>query len=568
MPRLLLPSLALSLLASSVALAQFSSDPSVNLAVGGGAGDQIQPKIVRTSDGGSWISWFDNAAGGYDVRVQRLDGAGNPLLAPGGVLVADRNESSTQDYGLTVDSSDNAYLAFNTDRYGGDRIQAHKISPAGSLDWGVDGRVFASARDFNASPRIAVATDDAVVVAWTRNSEVRCVRFDSAGNSLWNPSIALTSSLNLSLCDLQPGENGSVIVSYIEQGGFTSPRHLFAQELDAAGLLTWGSSGLPIFDSGSIQFGNFPSFITDGAGGAIFSWYDAGTFALQCYVQRLRADGAEVYPHNGVAVANNGSNVRVSPSAAYDNTTGDIYVFWTEEDSSQGSRGVSGQRIDSSGNRLWGNAGRVVKPLTNLADYQVDTRLVASDALVMFSESLSFGNDTIHAARLNPSGSFVWSPQTIIDISSTPASKFRLASAAGADAQESVLVWEDTGSGDADALAQNVNGDGSLGTGPRLRIAISGTCPNQQTVTVTGATPGNLVTLVLGAGDSAVIPPGFICAGTALQVGPPQLRYTRVHADKGGNATLRARLPQSLCGLMNLQALDESTCAVSNVLTP
>ena len=39
--------------------AQWSTDPAVNLAVCDASGDQALAKIVSTSDGGCYVSWFD-----------------------------------------------------------------------------------------------------------------------------------------------------------------------------------------------------------------------------------------------------------------------------------------------------------------------------------------------------------------------------------------------------------------------------------------------------------------------------------------------------------------------------
>jgi len=122
------------------AFGQWSDDPADNLIVGGGAGDQVQPKIVATSDGGSYIAWFD-APGGYDVRLQRLDAAGHPLWGDNGILVADRSFSSTQDYGLAVDAAGYALLAYRTDQLGDIRIAAQRVSPNGQLQWN-DGVIF------------------------------------------------------------------------------------------------------------------------------------------------------------------------------------------------------------------------------------------------------------------------------------------------------------------------------------------------------------------------------------------------------------------------------------------
>ena len=93
--------LSLILIGFSVAaFAEWSTDPATNLVVADRSGEQVQPKIVATADGGFYVSWFDNSAGGYDVYLQRLDAAGNELWAHNGVLVADRGYSSTQDLSL------------------------------------------------------------------------------------------------------------------------------------------------------------------------------------------------------------------------------------------------------------------------------------------------------------------------------------------------------------------------------------------------------------------------------------------------------------------------------------
>ena len=118
------------------AVAQYSSDPMSNLVVAGQGYEEAQPKLVATADGGCYVSWFANdpggsPAGGYDVRLQRLDRAGNPEWPTGGVLIADRGFSSTQDYGLSVDSMGHALLAFRDDRVGGVQVTAQRVTPAG-----------------------------------------------------------------------------------------------------------------------------------------------------------------------------------------------------------------------------------------------------------------------------------------------------------------------------------------------------------------------------------------------------------------------------------------------------
>ena len=64
-----------------------------------------------------------------------------------------------------------------------------------------------------------------------------------------------------------------MIVSWVKESGFFGDKQLRANKLSSTGKKLWGKSNLAIFDEGSLQFGNFPYFIPDGSGGAIFSWY-------------------------------------------------------------------------------------------------------------------------------------------------------------------------------------------------------------------------------------------------------------------------------------------------------
>ncbi|MDP6369284.1 MAG: hypothetical protein QF615_06720, partial [Planctomycetota bacterium] len=60
-------------LASPQGQGQWSSDPALNLSLADSAGDQVQAKLVARADGGAYVSWFDGGAGGYDLRLQRID---------------------------------------------------------------------------------------------------------------------------------------------------------------------------------------------------------------------------------------------------------------------------------------------------------------------------------------------------------------------------------------------------------------------------------------------------------------------------------------------------------------
>src|SRR5690606_34286133 len=226
-------------------------------------------------DGGFYASWFGGGGDGYDVYLQRLDAAGNPLWAEDGIRVADRSFSSTQDYGLAVDADGNALLAFRfPDGDGLLQATVSRVSPDGDLLWGDPGVFASDDADAAASPRVAGTSDGGVVVAWTSFSTGSLVlqKLDADGAPLWGPdgvSLDLPSG-TFFIADLHADADGNVIVSGSAQTSFFN-RPLWAQKLDADGAPLWGTDPVEVFDGsdGALQVGNFPPFITDGDGGAV-----------------------------------------------------------------------------------------------------------------------------------------------------------------------------------------------------------------------------------------------------------------------------------------------------------
>ena len=104
--------LILGLTLAASARAQWSSDPSKNLALADKIGaDQVQPKVRHLPNGEWYVSWFAPPVG-YSVYLQRLSPGGVEKFRHDGLKVAALTNSSTEDYGLDIDTKGNALLAF------------------------------------------------------------------------------------------------------------------------------------------------------------------------------------------------------------------------------------------------------------------------------------------------------------------------------------------------------------------------------------------------------------------------------------------------------------------------
>jgi hypothetical protein len=455
--------------AGTQSLAQWSDDSTMHQVVADGSGEQVQPKIVPTADGGCYVSWYTSDSG-YDVRLQRLDASGNEVWAHNGILIADRGFSSTQDYGLDVDSNDNAILSFRDDRFGGVVVTAQSVAPDGSLLWGANGIQLGNSADSINSPDIASTSDGKAVIGWINNTDTHLTQIDAMGNVGWTTVLNDAGGDSINLASMHRSDNGSVIVSWVQFGFFLGPKHLYAQKIAADGSEAWGSR-VAVFDGGSLQFGNFPEFVPDGSGGAVFSWYDTAN-SLNVYVQRVNASGLEVFTHDGFAASTN-PRERVSPAVAFDPNTDSIYVAWTELDNNQGSQGLFAQHINVSGNRVWSDSGKALSAIDANESGSVNAQVMDGNFTALWIENTgAFASDQVLAYAVTPAGDDVWSGGTV-EVASDPAERARLASTVSTDGFI-IAGWQIGDFGVADLQTHNINPDGTLGASASCPADLTG----------------------------------------------------------------------------------------------
>src|ERR1700675_4190516 len=402
--------LIMCLTAVRAAWGQWSSDPSTNLPLADKLNnDQVQPKVRALPNNQWYVSWFDADPNspppiGYDVFLQRLDATGVEQFPHDGNMVADLSNSSTEDYGLDVDIAGNALLAFLDTREGkNQQVTAAKMNKAGNPVWGAGGVQLTRDSSQHFAPKTPGITDGGAA-GFGNTSNVKLQKLNRNGHPVWShPVVFHESGFQYLLADLHAADNGSVIVSWVRENGFFSDKQLRTNKISAKGKLLWAKSNVVIFDQGSLQFGNFPKFILDGSGGAVFSWYTS-TPALQCFAQHIRADGSEAFPHNGSAGSTDTSNVRVAPSVSYRAATDETFLFWTEEDSNQFVNGVYGQKFNGQGASEWSPTGLVLVPLGSDTQTFVENAQIGTGALVLWVDSPGYGLSTMQAAELDGEG--------------------------------------------------------------------------------------------------------------------------------------------------------------------
>lgn len=456
---------AAGLALAPVAFAQWSDDPNHNLVVADLTGYKNQPKIQATSDGGCYISWLDDGNDGWDVYLQRLDAQGYEQWVHNGLLVADRSLSSTEDYGLAVDVADNAVLAFRDDRGETPQITAARISPDGTFLWGPDGVQVSDSIDSVMGPRIAATSDGGCVVGWTGIdaadvATVELQKLDADGVPLWGPGISLADEEagSFMLADLKPSDGGAIVSWISNPPGSPCPVHLWAQKFSCTGTALWGASHVIVFDGGTLQGGYFPTFVTDGHGGAVFGWQFAGCCSMNCAAQRILADGNKWLPHNGMTVST-AVRARSVPTVSFNSATEEIFIFWEERglDPNNPGYAMCGQKLIADRGREWGAEGRALTVSNARGKTPIRSLLCGDGAMVFFNDEVS-SEDGLCAARVDTNGDPVWSPPIALAGSQTAWRLDAALSVRGA----ALLAWTDG----ANVYAQNVNPDGTLGPIP------------------------------------------------------------------------------------------------------
>lgn len=450
------------------AFALWSTNPASTLVVANHTGEQVQAKMVATGDGGFYISWFDSSSG-YSVYLQRLDASGNEQWAHNGILVATRSFSSTQDYGLDIDTSGNALLAFRYNDGGGiAQILAQKVAPDGSLLWGDPG-IFVSADTGDAnSPKIIGTGDGKVGVAWSGSTGAIVVqKLDTNGAALWGSGGVNTTPPSgfFFLADIHSDSGGNVVASWSAQLSFQD-RELWTQKFASAnGANLWGINPVKVFDGtgGAMQLGYFPPFTADGAGGAVFVWYTVGVNAGTVRVQHVNAAGMSAFAQNGLAASSDTSRSHVEPRGAYDPVSGNIYALWRETDiATQGQIGVYAQRIDNAGARQWGSEGKIVVALSSIDQTQMRALPAPGGMFAAWASNGVPNPMPIHVARIADDGSYAW-PDSIVDISTEPNDVGRLTGAISSNGFAAFAWTANAASFAGDVHAQNINMNGSLG---------------------------------------------------------------------------------------------------------
>lgn len=449
--------------------AQWTPYPSQNNVISDLNGEQAIPKVVTGPTGDTFIGFFSNDAGNYDVRLQRLDSQGNELWDHNGILISDHTSMTwLMDWDMTVDQENNAILVFQDIRNAGNNnVYAYRISPDGTFVWGADGLELSNSPAISSSPKVCVTSAGNIIVAWQEETVSIIQKISPDGDILWgNSGITLSADDNVTWPQPFPVEDDEILLKYFEDSGpsWAVTRHMLMQKFDSNGNPVWSSPTVITNVPGISSWTQIFPIISDENNGCFIAWHDSRNGGTQnkVFAQHIFADGTVEFVDNGQPLVENSQAQCSFPEIVYDPATDELTAYWFQTDLDQNNYGISGQKLDGDGNRLWGNIGMAILPISELYVLPFAVRQANDNVIILYEESQDGFTSQIKALRLDSDGNVVW-PNNSVTMSSFLSNKIHCEASDFSQGQI-IAAWEDDRYGAADIYAQNINFDGTIGS--------------------------------------------------------------------------------------------------------
>lgn len=458
MQKLLL--LPLFVVATLVSTAQWNSNTAVNLEVASVPVADMQS--LTTSTGRTWIAFYHQNGGNYDMRAQLLDVDGTKLLGPDGVLIDNKpSGTATFVFNICKDASDNLIVAYQDQRSGQLNAVIYKISQTGTHLWNSNGVILGQ----GLAPYPAVLSNGETVVAWNEatTNTLQLQKINTSGAATWSTPVTIqVGTSNTTRGQVVANLNGFFTLVF-QRRGFGIATTLYAQRYNSSGVASWASA-LQL-STETTSGARYYSVLAE-ADTTYCGYYSAMGSRFNSWLHRINPNGTLPYGGNGsnFSTATGGSdpyqqmtNIATDPGSSF------VWSVCSFSNTLQSQYGIYVQKFNKqTGARLLSDNALNIYPISASFDTQAGEVALVNDAPVFMSYDANY---KIYATRLDGNGGFVWAGNRV-ELSSTTASagspKGRYGFSALSNSQ-AVGVWAETRNGVQRAYAQNITPTGGTG---------------------------------------------------------------------------------------------------------
>ena len=420
---------------------------------------QHAPTITSDGAGGAIVTWMDYRNGNnYDIYAQRVNASGSVQWTANGVALC--TATGDQLYPtITSDGAGGAIVTWMDYRSAtGYDIYTQRVNALGAVQWTANGVALCTATGDQYHPMIVSDGAGGAIVTWydgrIAGNDIYVQRVNASGAVQWTANgVALCTATGIQWYPAitSDGAGGAIVTWYDQRGGTYG---IYAQRVDASGAIQWTADGVALCTATWNEI--WPTITSDGAGGAVVTWMDDRNASYDIYAQRVNASGAVQWTTDGVAICT-ATGDQAGPTIVSDGAGGGIVTWY---DGRSENAHIYAQRVNASGAVQWTANGKALCTATGDQLYPTITSDGAGGAIVTWVDFRSGSyNADIYAQRVNDSGAVQWTANGVALCTATGDqwSPTIVSDCAGGG----IVTWQDYRSGsNYDVYAQRVDAAG------------------------------------------------------------------------------------------------------------
>ena len=322
-------------------------------------GNYSDAKVAYTSNGNLALSWTGSINNQVYLKTLKLDTTGNVLITPTDVYIGSELCGDID----TVADNNGGYWVEWFNIYGIEGLFLQHIDNSGEITLEENGLLVCTTNQYDyCSFTLNLTWDNRAFLCWldksTRSNILYSQIVDETGNLHFpDDGLLIHEGPAGYISDLQiiiSGDNP--IFGWIEEN--ENDKSIFVQSLNSDGTAAFEENGIPILISTSPSFDEYEIY-TDNDNQIIITTEHANNMNSTAKAQVFDNDGNLLWGENGIYLSNiefEQYNVKISSK------DGLYYSGWSEYngDFSDPIVRIIGQKIDDSGNLLWGNEGVLI----------------------------------------------------------------------------------------------------------------------------------------------------------------------------------------------------------------
>ena len=228
-------------------------------------------------------------------------------------------------------------------------------------------------------------------------------------STLFNTAIVIQPKSQQNIHTISDTKNGAVIAWDDNRNNLINSTDIYAQRIKSNGFCKWTSNGIVICDTiGTQKSNNITSGGPDGS--AIITWEDSRNGNYDIYAQKIDSSGNTLWGDNGIVVCNRATNQK-NPKIVSDSDGGAIIVW---EDSASFYFDIYAQRISFNGVAQWTANGIGICVVPN----QQQNPTLESDglggAIIAWQDKRSNVDYDIYAQQISSNGTLGWTSNGVI----------------------------------------------------------------------------------------------------------------------------------------------------------